>query len=171
MSNLSNVRYWHLADIPAYVDLCLLSGAKQTSSATAEQVIRTCGDHSLYLLDEFLAVPDERPYGLPGSDCICRIVPVLPCVPVALGRAGGCSTVHPASTVWHRWSLARVPFACLRAASRTEVHGVSLSHGVVPSLFCLTPLPAERFRQWLGRPHGRAHARQSSSAVPYPCGG
>jgi hypothetical protein len=26
----SNVRYWHKADVPAYVDLCLLSGVKRT---------------------------------------------------------------------------------------------------------------------------------------------
>ena len=28
-----NVRYWLLADIPAYVDLCLLSGVKRTFQA------------------------------------------------------------------------------------------------------------------------------------------
>ncbi len=26
----TNVRYWHLADIPAYVVLCLLLGVKRT---------------------------------------------------------------------------------------------------------------------------------------------
>jgi hypothetical protein len=28
----NNVRYWHKADIPAYVDLCLLSGVKRSSN-------------------------------------------------------------------------------------------------------------------------------------------
>ena len=42
----------------------------------------------LNLLDEFIAVPDQRPYGLPGSDNLRRIVPMRPGIAVALGCAG-----------------------------------------------------------------------------------
>jgi hypothetical protein len=31
-----NVRFWHLADIPAYVDLCLLSGVKRTFTTAVQ---------------------------------------------------------------------------------------------------------------------------------------
>ena len=35
-SGAVNVSLWHKADVPAYVDLCLLSGVKRTSNATPQ---------------------------------------------------------------------------------------------------------------------------------------
>ena len=34
-----NVRYWHKADIIAYLDLCPLMGAKRTSTVTVQQML------------------------------------------------------------------------------------------------------------------------------------
>jgi hypothetical protein len=35
-TGIANVRYWHIADIPAYADLCPLSGVKRTLGISAQ---------------------------------------------------------------------------------------------------------------------------------------
>ena len=63
--------------------MSVMRGSNQSDRLVAKAWLQAhC--YSLYLLDEFHTVPDQLPYGLPGSDSLRRIVPMLPGVPVAL---------------------------------------------------------------------------------------
>ncbi len=123
----------------------------------------------LYFLHHILALPDQTPDFPTLGYCQCCIMPVFPCIFIALRCAGGQAAVHTASTVWHRRGLARIAFSCPGLAFRVLVHSQFTLQGVVPH-FYLTPHPPPgglRCRQSPDHRNGRGHVPLSFFAALY----